>query len=413
MLASVTCPVCQHQYRLPEGDTGARQICPQCRSPFFVGKRGPGRSLDKTMLAAEQTVAPLRPPIKYNCPNCRKPLEAPAEQAGTKTNCPSCGQRLQIPAAPSGTPNLNRTMLAGSDSTPAANATPGAAAAGGGRGLDAGVAAVGAWLRRLTPTQAAIGGGVLLVLLLLVGFLAFRGGKADPEAVTSSPELEKLKREIEQKQAEMERHARAEADARKQIEEMLRKNPEDEERRREEERRRLRDTDDEEARARLQKKLEQEQQQRDRERQERERKTQQELEEAQRKLEETKRALEELQQKQPKGRGGRGGRAAVMPAASPVAPNPGTMQGFPIGQTFLFRVTGATGGAVWGTDVYTSDSDLGTAAVHAGILGPGQTGVVQVQTSAGLPAYAGSIRYGVSTSSYGPWGASYTISPAP
>jgi hypothetical protein len=397
---------------------GTRQICPHCQTPFFVGKPGPGANLNKTMMAGEQGTAP-RPPIRYTCPNCDKPLEAPAEQAGTKRHCPFCSQRLQVPApsgspnlnrtllaAPSDTSNLNRTMLAGSEVPGGAGAAHGASSADG-RLASEPTPAASAWMRQLTPIHLAIGGGALLLVLLVplvlvvvVVSTALRGGKAvDPAAVANAPsDLDKLRREIEQKQAELERQAREEAEARKQMEV---------------ERRRLRDLQDDDARAKLQQKAEQEQQQRDRDRQDREQKTQQALEDAQRKLEETKRALEELQQKQPKEEV-RGGTTVIQPPPRSVAPDPGTLQGFPIGRTFLFEVTGATdGGAVWGTDVYTSDSNLSTAAVHAGVLRPGESGVVLVRTLPGRPSYAGSQRRGVSSSSWDAWSESYTISRAP
>ena len=38
-----------------------------------------------------------------------------------------------------------------------------------------------------------------------------------------------------------------------------------------------------------------------------------------------------------------------------------------VGASFYFRVTGATEGPLWGTDVYTGDSALAAAAVHAGL----------------------------------------------
>ena len=63
--------------------------------------RGPGsaaHSLNKTMLAADEGL-PAAPPIKYNCPSCKKPLESPASEAGVKKPCPACGQRHQVPAA--------------------------------------------------------------------------------------------------------------------------------------------------------------------------------------------------------------------------------------------------------------------------------------------------------------------------
>jgi len=71
-----------------------------------------------------------------------------------------------------------------------------------------------------------------------------------------------------------------------------------------------------------------------------------------------------------------------------------------VGKTYRFRVTGNVNGSVWGTDVYTTDSTLETAAVHAGALKPGQTGVVKVTIVAPPPVFVGSTRNGVTTSPY-------------
>jgi len=71
-----------------------------------------------------------------------------------------------------------------------------------------------------------------------------------------------------------------------------------------------------------------------------------------------------------------------------------------IGKTYRFRVTGNVNGSVWGSDVYTTDSSLETAAVHAGVLKPGQTGIVKVTFLAPPPVFNGSTRNGVTTSPY-------------
>jgi hypothetical protein len=71
-----------------------------------------------------------------------------------------------------------------------------------------------------------------------------------------------------------------------------------------------------------------------------------------------------------------------------------------VGKTFHFRITGTTDGVVWGTDVYTSDSSLATAAVHAGAIKVGQTGVVRVTIVVPPPMYDGSTRNGVTSQ---PW----------
>jgi len=71
-----------------------------------------------------------------------------------------------------------------------------------------------------------------------------------------------------------------------------------------------------------------------------------------------------------------------------------------VGQTFLFQVAGETHGPLWGTDVYTSDSDLGTACVHAGVLRPGEEGAVKVTVVKPPPTFKGSPRHGVTSSDW-------------
>ncbi len=83
-----------------------------------------------------------------------------------------------------------------------------------------------------------------------------------------------------------------------------------------------------------------------------------------------------------------------------------------VGQTFEFNVTGSTGGAVWGTDVYTDDSSIARAAVHAGVLAVGQTKVVTVTILPGQGSYPASTRNGVTTASWGAWSGSYSFAGA-
>lgn len=61
-------------------------------------------------------------------------------------------------------------------------------------------------------------------------------------------------------------------------------------------------------------------------------------------------------------------------------PNPGSLVGYEqIGMVYHFRVVGEAGRPVWGSGVYTSDSALATAAVHAGVIGLGESGIVSVE----------------------------------
>lgn len=92
---------------------------------------------------------------------------------------------------------------------------------------------------------------------------------------------------------------------------------------------------------------------------------------------------------------------------------PVTMQGLcdQVGATYYFRVQGENNGPVWGTDVYTGDSALAAAALHAGAVEPGDHAVVRVTVVAPLPAYTGSSRNGVTTSSFGKYGTAYRVEP--
>lgn len=73
------------------------------------------------------------------------------------------------------------------------------------------------------------------------------------------------------------------------------------------------------------------------------------------------------------------------------------------GQVLRLRVTAGVGGTVWGTGVHTLDSHLPTAVVHAGVLQPGQTGVVRVKMVESPPAFVGSTRNGITSHPYGPF----------
>jgi hypothetical protein len=62
----------------------------------------------------------------------------------------------------------------------------------------------------------------------------------------------------------------------------------------------------------------------------------------------------------------------------------------------------AAQGTVWGSDVYTDDSALCRAAVHAGVI-PVTGGPISVHTVRGRQSYAGSVRNGVRTEPFGAW----------
>jgi hypothetical protein len=77
--------------------------------------------------------------------------------------------------------------------------------------------------------------------------------------------------------------------------------------------------------------------------------------------------------------------------------------------TFVCAAGTGANARVYGTDVYTVDSAVCPAAIHAGVLKPNVVGVVTILTSTGAKVFRGSTRNGVSTQSYGAWPYSFTF----
>jgi hypothetical protein len=98
-----------------------------------------------------------------------------------------------------------------------------------------------------------------------------------------------------------------------------------------------------------------------------------------------------------------------------VLPDPGNLTAYRdrVGKRFYFDVTGSVAGTIWGSGIYTDDSSLATAAVHSGVLQPGQRGVVRVTILPGLESYDGSTRHGVTSYPYAEWQGSYIVEPLP
>lgn len=92
-------------------------------------------------------------------------------------------------------------------------------------------------------------------------------------------------------------------------------------------------------------------------------------------------------------------------------PNPGNLSSFGqrIGETLVFSVTGRVSGAVYGTAVYTTDSDLASAAVHAGIVKDGEQGVVQVTIVETPNQFSGTSANGVMSRSWGSYPTAFTF----
>ncbi|MDP3278314.1 MAG: LCCL domain-containing protein [Deltaproteobacteria bacterium] len=81
------------------------------------------------------------------------------------------------------------------------------------------------------------------------------------------------------------------------------------------------------------------------------------------------------------------------------------------GQSFrVWCPPNGTKATVWGTGVYTDDSSVCTAAVHAGLVTLAQGGVFSVRPLPGRARYAGSTRNGVASVAYEAFAGSFALS---
>ncbi len=79
-------------------------------------------------------------------------------------------------------------------------------------------------------------------------------------------------------------------------------------------------------------------------------------------------------------------------------------------QRFLYECPAGGGPqTVWGTDVYTDDSSVCTAAVHAGRITLTQGGTVTIEIRPGQSSYTASTRNGITSRSYGSWSGSFAV----
>lgn len=108
---------------------------------------------------------------------------------------------------------------------------------------------------------------------------------------------------------------------------------------------------------------------------------------------------------------GKLGAPSVSAALPAPLPDPGNLfaHAGDVGRTLRFTVVGNLQGTVWGDGTYTSDSALAAAAVHAGLLKPGQAGVVSVEIVEGPATYDGAVRNGVTSLAYGAWAVAYRL----
>jgi hypothetical protein len=121
------------------------------------------------------------------------------------------------------------------------------------------------------------------------------------------------------------------------------------------------------------------------------------------------------------------GASSLHAGPSPVAPLPGAPVapivlggsgwraiarelGGEVGRRYIFKCpANGTPGMVWGTDVYTHDSSVCTAALHQGVIALPRAGDIVIEIRPGQASYPGSTRNGVVSESYGAWYVSFAV----
>ncbi len=80
------------------------------------------------------------------------------------------------------------------------------------------------------------------------------------------------------------------------------------------------------------------------------------------------------------------------------------------GQQYTFQCP-ADGAAesIYGSDIYTDDSSICTAAVHAGKISLSSGGTVTIEFRRGRPAYGSTTRHGITSRTFGSWSRSFVI----
>jgi hypothetical protein len=79
------------------------------------------------------------------------------------------------------------------------------------------------------------------------------------------------------------------------------------------------------------------------------------------------------------------------------------------GDVLVYEVTGSSSGAVWGSDIYTDDSSIAAAAVHAGVLQPGETGTLMLTILPGYASYPSLSRNGIDSQDWPEWSRSFIV----
>lgn len=78
---------------------------------------------------------------------------------------------------------------------------------------------------------------------------------------------------------------------------------------------------------------------------------------------------------------------------------------------YVCPAQGSTAQSIYGTNIYTDDSPVCVAAVHAGLITAAAGGQVQIQIVPGQSSYAAATQNGVTSLAYGAWTGSYLFPP--
>jgi LCCL domain-containing protein len=80
------------------------------------------------------------------------------------------------------------------------------------------------------------------------------------------------------------------------------------------------------------------------------------------------------------------------------------------GKTYKFKCpAGGKESSIWGTDTYTADSSVCTAAVHAGVIKFENGGTVTIELRPGQSSYQGTLRNSVKSNDYGAYARSFML----
>jgi hypothetical protein len=92
---------------------------------------------------------------------------------------------------------------------------------------------------------------------------------------------------------------------------------------------------------------------------------------------------------------------------------PGTATGFDQGKTYLRACPVSPSGVVYGSGIYTPDSNICVAAIHAGSLRTGAPGSVIVRMMASPPVFKGTTQNGVKSEAWPrSTGTAFQVAPA-